>query len=131
MLSVTTQRKCRPKLLSQEHTQALTATIVTIMMESQQFHPACRMALKVLGIKDHEKRKPSSGRGIYGRDRHSFLECMETLLQTRALSAADRKNSQNPRKGSSGHLNLTNLRRSKINVREPCESSASGFISAL
>lgn len=112
-LSVTTQRKCQPKLLSQGHTQAevvLIATIVTTMMDSQPFHPACVMALKVLGVKDCEKRKPSSGKGAYGRDRRSLLELVEIVLQTRPLSAADRKNGQNPRKGSSGHLNFTNLR---------------------
>lgn len=69
-------------------------------------------------LKDHEERKSSSGEGVYGRDRRTFSECIETALQTRGLSEADWKNSENPRKGSNGYLHFTNLRESKTNVHE-------------
>lgn len=97
-------------------TEAEVILIAThVRLDSQPFHPVCKMALRIFwALRDHEKRKPGYGKGVNGRDRHSVLECMETVFQTRALSAADRKNSQNPRKGSSGHLNFTNLRQGKI-----------------
>lgn len=81
-LSVTTHRKCQLKLPCQRHTQTEVNTDCHHHEAGQPTIPPCMRD----GVKDsgHEKRKPSS----YDWDKHTLSEWMETVLQTRALSAA-------------------------------------------
>lgn len=125
-LSVTAQSKCQPKLLSQGHTQAEVRLIATTMrLDSQPFHPACEMALKVLTTRG-ESHAP--GKVFMAEtDTHSW-SAWKLLCKLELFSAADRKNSQSPRKGSNGYLYFTDLGQSKTNVLEHCESCTSFFI---
>lgn len=60
--------------------------IVTIPgLDSQPFHRACEMVVKVLTVR---RESQTTRKSVYGRGRHAFMQWMETVLQPRALSCS-------------------------------------------